>query len=154
MHEKEKLADWSQNHQKYQLLLSAQPSTWFFQTCGVHNIRALWMTASSCRAWSLLPPGHSFYCGPLSLCDIQLRSPFPAPLYSTCVLPLALFCMPALWPAQRVLPRSLLLSWQLPAEPVQPMVGCCIHLLCHSTLTWGQRFLSARGILPNPHLFI
>ena len=127
--------------------MSAQPNTWFFQTCGVCNIRVLRMTAASCRAPSLQPPGPSLYPGLLSPCDIQLRSPFPTLLCSSCAAASrfvlrasAVTCSEsaALLPASQLAAASRICAAR---------GGCCIYLSCHAALTWGHRFLSGRGIL-------
>lgn len=127
--------------------MSAQPNTRFFWTCRVRNTRVLQMTASSCRARSLLPPGLSLYPGLLSLCDVQLPSPFPTLLYSTCAAASCfVLCASAVTRAESaaLLPASELVA---ASRVCAACGGCCIHLSCHATLMWGQRFLSGRGIL-------
>lgn len=72
-------------HQKFQLVLSAQPNTWFIRSLRVHHAvtsGSCGWHPSSCRAQPVLPPGLSLYPGLLSLCDIQLGSPLLALLYS------------------------------------------------------------------------
>lgn len=99
------------------------------------------MTPSSCRA---LPPGLSLYPGLLSLCDIQLRSPFLALLYSAASR--FVVCASAVTRAGRaaLLPASKLAA---ASRICAACGGCCGHLSCHAILTWGQRLLRAKGIL-------
>lgn len=126
-------------------VLSAPHNTWLFQTYGVCNLGVLWMTAF-CRARSLLPPGLSLYPRLLSLCDVQLQSPFPALLYSArAAASRFVLRASAVTRSERcLLPASKLVA----AGRICAACGaCCVHLFCRAALLWGQRFLSGRGIL-------
>lgn len=82
-------------------------------TCRVPNIKVLWMTAASCRAQSILPPGLSLYPGLLSLCDFKLQSPLLALLYSTCAAASCfVLCASAVTPSENaaLLPASELVA--------------------------------------------
>lgn len=110
-------------------------------SCGWHlPLAAL---SLSCLLASLFTLG---FC-PCVTSSFGLHSwPFCTPL------PPTLLCVPAQWPAQGVRLCSLLPSWQLPAGSVQPVVTAAGS--SPATLTWGQSFFRAKGILAKHMTFL